>query len=126
MIILLNPQSARYVFRVHNTILTLGAFLEGKYEYELLDENFDRDIINRLSKLIKEKNVKYLGMTVMPALQLQRAVAISKKIKSLFPAVNIIWGGYFASLHPNTILRSDYVDYVFKGHSEIAFVDFLD
>src|SRR5438552_829703 len=115
MIILLNPQSASYVFRVPNTILTLGAFLEGKYEYELIDENFDRDVINTIIKLIKEKHVKYLGMTVMPALQLQRAVAISKKVKSLFPSVNIIWGGYFPSLHPNTILKSDYVDFVFKG-----------
>ena len=126
MIILLNPQSAKYVFRVPNTILTLGAFLEGKYDYELLDENLDRNIIGTISKLIKEKQVKYLGMTVMPALQLQRAVAISKKIKSLFPSINIIWGGYFASLHPNTILKSDYVDYVFKGHSELSFVDFID
>jgi radical SAM superfamily enzyme YgiQ (UPF0313 family) len=126
MIILLNPQSASYVFRVPNTILTLGAFLEGKYEYELIDENFDRDVVNTIAKLIKEKHVKYLGMTVMPALQLQRAVAISKKIKSLFPPVNIIWGGYFPSLHPNTILSSDYVDFVFKGHSELSFVEFID
>lgn len=39
MIILLNPRSATYAFRVPNTILTLGAFLEGKYDYFLLDEN---------------------------------------------------------------------------------------
>lgn len=126
MIILLNPQSAYFSFRVPNTILTLGAFLEDKYEYELVDENINRNIDSTLEKLIKEKNVKYLGITVMPALQLQRAVAISKRIKSLFPHIKILWGGYFPSLHPNTVLRSDYVDYVFRGHSEFSLVDFFE
>lgn len=126
MIILLNPQSAKYNFRVPNTILTLGAFLEGKYAYELVDENLDSDIIATLSRLIREKNVKYLGMTVMPAQQMHRAVFISKMIKELYPKVKIIWGGYFPSLHPNTVLASDYVDFVFKGHSELSFVQFID
>jgi anaerobic magnesium-protoporphyrin IX monomethyl ester cyclase len=126
MIILLNPKSTSYTFRVPNTILTLGAFLEGKYDYYLLDENLDRKIEDTLTKLIKEKNIKYLGLTVMPALQLRRATAISKFIKSHFPGVIIIWGGYFPSLHPNTILQSGYVDYVFRGHAEISFIEFLD
>jgi hypothetical protein len=91
---------------VPNTILTLGAFLEGKYEYELLDENMNRNIENQLIKLISEKKIKYLGLTVMPALQLRRAAAISKKMKSMFPDLVIFWGGYFPSLHPNTVLTS--------------------
>ena len=126
MIILLNPKSARHGFRVPNTILTLGAFLEGKYEYELLDENIDRNIIQTISDLAQSKKIKYLGLTVMPGLQLQRSVEISKSIKQLFPDINIIWGGYFSSLHPNTVLKANYVDYVFKGHSEFSFVDFID
>lgn len=126
MIILLNPQSATYAFRVPNTILTLGAFLEGKYEYELLDENMNRNIENQLIELISEKNIKYLGLTVMPALQLRRAAAISKKMKSMFPDLVIFWGGYFPSLHPNTVLTSGYVDYVFRGHAEISIVEFFD
>lgn len=126
MIILLNPKSARYGFRVPNSILTLGAFLEGKYDYEILDENIDNNIIDTISGIIKEKNIKYFGLTVMPALQLHRSVAISKKIKELFPSVKIIWGGYFPTLHPNTVLKSDYVDYVIKGHGEYSFLDLID
>jgi anaerobic magnesium-protoporphyrin IX monomethyl ester cyclase len=126
MVILFNPQSARHGFRVPNTILTLGAFLEGKYNYYLVDENIERDAESTLIRIIKEKNIKYLGITLMPALQLHRAVAVSKKIKSLFPGLIIFWGGYFPSLHPETVLKSGYVDFVFKGHSEISIIEFLD
>ena len=41
MIALLNPKSAIHGFRVPNSLLTLGAFLEGKYEYYIEDENIN-------------------------------------------------------------------------------------
>lgn len=119
MIILLNPKSAVSGFRVPNSLLYLGAFLEGKYEYEIVDENLDNDVENTLINLINEKNIKYLGVTVMPGPQMHRAVSISKRIRSLFPELKILWGGYFPSLHRNTILRSDYVDVTF--HSSAHF-----
>lgn len=126
MILLLNPQSARWGFRVPNTILTLGAFLEGKYDYTLLDENLLPNIESKLGEIIKQKKIKYLGLTVMPGFQLQRSVAISKYVKKRFPEIAIIWGGYFPSFHSHTVLKSDYVDFVIKGHAEISFVDFID
>lgn len=126
MIALLNPKSANWGFRVPNSILTLGAFLEGKYDYHVVDENIDPRIEETLAELITKHSVKYIGMTVMPALQLTRAYEISKNIKTRFPDVKIFWGGYFSSLHPNTVLESPYVDYVFRGHAEFAIRDFFD
>lgn len=126
MIVLLNPKSANHGFRVPNSILTLGAFLEGKYEYYIEDENLNPRIEETLSGLIKEKSIKYLGLTIMPAMQLRRAVEISRNLKSKFPALNILWGGYFPSLHPNTVLKADYIDYVFRGHAEHSIVEFMD
>jgi radical SAM superfamily enzyme YgiQ (UPF0313 family) len=126
MIALLNPKSAIHGFRVPNSILTLGAFLEGKYEYYIEDENLNPRIEETLIRLINEKGVKYLGLTIMPALQLKRSVEISKNIKSKFPDLKILWGGYFPSLHPNTVLKADYVDFVFRGHAEYSIIDFMD
>jgi anaerobic magnesium-protoporphyrin IX monomethyl ester cyclase len=126
MIALVNPKSANWGFRVPNSILTLGAFLESRYDYYALDENIDPRIEETLAGLIKNHGVKYIGLTVMPALQLQRAYSISKNIKTRFPEINIFWGGYFPSLHPNTVLKSPYIDYVFRGHAEFAIVDFFD
>lgn len=126
MVILVNPQSARHSFRVPNSILTLGAFLENKYDHYIIDENLDRDAGKTIEGLIKDSNIKYLGFTVMPALQLNRAVTLSKRVKSQFPDITIFWGGYFPSLHPTTVLKSGYVDYVFRGHAEFAILDFLN
>jgi anaerobic magnesium-protoporphyrin IX monomethyl ester cyclase len=126
MIALLNPKSANWGFRVPNSLLTLGAFLEGKYDYYIADENIDPRIEETIAGLIKNNGVKYIGLTVMPALQLQRAYTISKNIKTRFPHVQIFWGGYFPSLHPNTVLNSPHIDYVFRGHAEFSIVDFFD
>ena len=126
MIALLNPQSARHSFRVPNSTLTLGAFLEGKYDYYIIDENLDRNAGQTTANLVKTNNIKYLGITVMPALQLHRAVDISRSLKMQFPDLKIIWGGYFPSLHPSTVLKSDYVDFVIKGHAEFSFGNLID
>jgi anaerobic magnesium-protoporphyrin IX monomethyl ester cyclase len=126
LIILLNPRSARWGFRVPNSLLTLGAFLEGKYDYYITDENIDPQLEKTLSDLIRSKQVKYLGITVMPGMQLKRAYDISKFVKKEFPSVTIIWGGYFSSLHPATVLSSGIVDYVIKGHAEYSFPEFID
>src|SRR6187455_3332875 len=125
MISLINPKSANWGFRVPNSILTLGAFLEGKYDYTITDENLGVNAARTLEPLIKN-GLKYIGITVMPALQLQRACSISKEIKTRFPEVTIIWGGYFPSLHPNTVLKSPYIDYVLKGHAEHSFIELID
>jgi radical SAM superfamily enzyme YgiQ (UPF0313 family) len=126
MIALLNPKSANHGFRVPNSLLTLGAFLESKYEYYIEDENINPRIEETLTRLINKKSIKYFGLTIMPALQLKRAVEISKNIKAKFPDLKILWGGYFPSLHPNTVLKADYVDYVFRGHAEYSIIDFMD
>lgn len=126
MLALLNPKSAIHGFRVPNSLLTLGAFLEGKYEYYIEDENLNPRIEESIIKLVNDKKIKYLGLTIMPALQLKRAVEISKNIKTKFPDLKILWGGYFPSLHPNTVLKANYVDYVFRGHAEYSIVDFMD
>ena len=125
MIALVNPRSANWGFRVPNSILTLGAFLEGRYDYAVIDENLGANAARELALLI-QKGVKYTGITVMPALQLRRAYAISKELKERFPEVTIIWGGYFPSLHPQTVLSSGIVDYVLKGHAEYSFTELID
>ena len=119
MIALINPKSANWGFRVPNSLLTLGAFIEGRYDYTIIDENLGVNAVTELEKLIKN-GLKYIGITVMPAMQLRGAYAISKEIKTRFPNIPIIWGGYFPSMHPNTVLKSPYIDYVIKGHAEYS------
>jgi radical SAM superfamily enzyme YgiQ (UPF0313 family) len=125
MIALINPKSANWGFRVPNSILTLGAFLEGKYDYSIIDENLGINAASSIAEMVPH-GLRYVGLTVMPALQLRRAYAISKEIKTRFPELKIIWGGYFPSLHPNTVLNSSYIDFVLKGHAELSFTELID
>ncbi len=126
MLILLNAKSADHSFRPPNALLYLGALLESKYEYEIVDQNHDKNVISTLIRKIKEKNIKYLGITVMPGPQMLNAIPISKELKRVYPHLKIIWGGYFPTFHPKTVLSADYVDFAFRGDVESSFIDFID
>lgn len=126
MIALLNPTSARWKHRFPLSIMYVGAMLEKKYPYEIIDQNLDPDPLKRLTELAAKKELKYLGITVMPGPQLFQAIPISKSLKTKFPDVKIIWGGYFAALHATTVLQSGYVDYVVRGQGERTFLELIE
>ncbi|MCZ6774882.1 MAG: cobalamin-dependent protein [Ignavibacteria bacterium] len=126
MIVLLNPTSARWKHRFPLSIMHIGAVLEKKYPYEIVDENINKQALKYIETLALSGQLKYLGITVMPGPQLLRAIPISKYLKSRFPELTIIWGGYFATLHASTVLKSGYVDYVVRGPGEKAFVELID
>ena len=126
MVILINPRSARWNHRIPLSVLAVASGLEGKYPYAIVDENYDRSIERTLASRIAEGNVRYLALTVMPGPQLVRAVAISKKMKADYPRLTIIWGGTFPTIHTDTVLSVDYVDYVVSGQGEHTFVELID
>src|SRR5580765_5389302 len=126
MIALLNPANARWKYRFPLSIMYLGAVLEGKYPYEIVDQNLEKNALERLDRLARTREIKYLGVTVMPGPQLFEAIPISKYLKEKYPDLKIIWGGYFASLHAATVLQSGYVDYVIRGQGERVFLELID
>ncbi|MBI1803494.1 MAG: cobalamin B12-binding domain-containing protein [Ignavibacteriae bacterium] len=126
MIVLVNPRSARWNHRIPLSVLAVASGLEGKYPYAIVDENFDHDIDRTLSTIMSKQEVKYLALTVMPGPQLVRAVAISKKMKAAHPHLIIIWGGTFPTIHTDTVLSVDYVDYVVSGQGEFSFSELID
>ena len=126
MIALLNPKSARWNYRFPLSLMHVGAVLENKYPYEIIDQNLDALAVKRIEKLASTGQLKYLGITVMPGPQLQQAIPISKHLKKRFPDLTIIWGGYFATLHAGEVLASGYVDYVVRGPGEVAFFDLVN
>lgn len=126
MIALLNPTSARWKFRFPLSLMYVGAVLENKYPYEIIDQNLSPNPLRRLNELASNHELKYLGITVMPGPQLFHAIPISKYVKTHFPDVKIIWGGYFAALHAATVLQSGYVDYVVRGQGEQTFFELIE
>lgn len=125
MIVLLNPTSARWKHRFPLSLMFVGAVLEGRYPYRILDQNIKPDVLVELEALAARGVMKYLGITVMPGPQLHQAIPISKRIKDRFPGVTIIWGGYFSTLHASTVLKSGYVDFVILGPGEHSFLELI-
>jgi radical SAM superfamily enzyme YgiQ (UPF0313 family) len=120
MILLINPRSARWNHRVPLSVLAVGAGLEGKYEYEIIDQNYDPRIETTLKSLISARDVRYVGLTVMPGPQLTQAINLSMFLRSNYPAIKIIWGGTFPTIHAETVLKSSLVDFVIWSQGEFA------
>ncbi len=121
MILLFNPRAANHKPRIPNSVLQIAASVDGVYEWFIVDGNLEKDPWDKINSLIQNNNVNYFACTVMPGPQLKQAIPISKKIKSLYPKIKIIWGGYFASNQYKVSLQSGYVDYIVNGPGDSAF-----
>lgn len=126
MIVLVSPRSAKWKHRIPMSILTLASVLEGRYPYQIVDGNLERDLESKLTRVIQETRAKYLAVSVMPGPQLLEAIPVTRALKTRFPDLAIIWGGYFPSLHARTVLESGFVDYVVRGQGELSFIELID
>jgi anaerobic magnesium-protoporphyrin IX monomethyl ester cyclase len=127
MIIMYNPpSSANRKPILPMSLLALGALLEGRHEYMIVDGNLEADPLAVLDRAIRETGAGVLAVTVMPGPQLVNAVPVCRELKQRCPDLTIIWGGYFPTQHYDAVLKADYVDYVVRGHGEKVFVDLLD
>jgi radical SAM superfamily enzyme YgiQ (UPF0313 family) len=126
MIVLVHPRSAKWKHRLPLSLLSLGALLEHRYPYEIIDGNFEPDLEATLIRTIRETKAKYLGITVMPGPQLIQSIPLTKRIRSLFPSLTIVWGGYFPSLHTDAVLESGLVDFVIRGQGELSFLELIE
>ena len=120
-VLLFNPRSAQAKPRIPNSILQIAASIEGLHEYFIVDGNLENNPERAILNCLRESNIEIFGCTVMPGPQLKQAIPISKKIKELFPALKIIWGGYFPSTHPSSVLNSGYVDVIVNGMGDKCF-----
>ncbi len=105
--------------------LAIAAALENAYEYIIVDANAERDPLRALNELIAERGFNLLATTVMPGPQLAQAIPITRALKQKYPRLITVWGGYFPTQHTDTVLNSDYVDFVIRSQGELTFLDLL-
>ena len=125
-IILFNPKSAEGKYRIPNSILSIAASVEGRYDWTVVDGNRDADPLQAMKNYLDTGEYKYIGFTVMPGPQLRQAIPMAKAIKERYPYTKMIWGGYFPSTQPKVILDSGYVDFVINGPGDHAFPALID
>lgn len=120
-VLIFNPRSANAKYRIPNSILAVGASIEGLYDYVLVDGNLELDPLDKIDSYLKTGEFKYVGFTVMPGPQLKQAIPFAFSIKSKYPNIVMVWGGYFASNQFKTVLQSSVVDFVVNGPGDRAF-----
>lgn len=125
-ILLLNPYSAKYGYRIPNSILQIAASIDQLHDYVIVDGNREKDPWNKIKQYLDSGTFTYFGCTVMPGPQLKQAIPFTKKIKELYPSITTIWGGYFASNQYKTAILSGYVDYIIDGPGDKAFPALLN
>ncbi len=126
-ILLINPtMTSRRSARFPLAVLSLSAALAGRYDTHIIDGNVDRDFISTSLRVLADPAFSGVGITVMGGPQLPTAIAVSKAIRAAFPALPIIWGGYFPTLSPDATLAAEYIDFVIRGQGEDALLELLD
>ncbi|MDA1015911.1 MAG: cobalamin-dependent protein [Planctomycetota bacterium] len=126
-VILINPRMwSNRSRRWPLSLLALGAVLDGKYDYEIIDANVDPDPVGTALKLIDEAPCRLVGVGAMPGPQIARAIEISAAIRTARPHVPIAWGGYFPTMYPDSAINAPYVDYLIRGQGEQTLLDLLE
>ena len=127
MIILFNPRATKPRNRRYPlSVMALAAVLDGREEYEIVDGNLDENSTETISRLLRHNNVELLGVSVMPGPQMVSAISACKEIRSQYPKLPIVWGGYFPSTYTDACLNVRYVDYVVRGQGEDTLLELLD
>jgi len=125
-VVLVNPRmcSPRSV-RLPLSLLSLGAVLEGRRDYRIVDGNLDPEAVETVLAALAEQPCDLLAVTVMPGPQVATAIEVSAAVRLAHPRVPIVWGGYFPTLYPAAAINAPYVDYVVRGQGEETLLQLL-
>jgi anaerobic magnesium-protoporphyrin IX monomethyl ester cyclase len=125
-VLLVNPRMcAPHSTRLPLSVLNLGAVLDGRHPWRIVDGNLHADASVRVLAALAEEPHALLGVTVMPGPQVATAIEISVAVRAAFPQVPIVWGGYFPTLYPDSAINAPYVDYLVRGQGEATLLDLL-
>jgi radical SAM superfamily enzyme YgiQ (UPF0313 family) len=125
-VLLINPRMcSRRSMRLPISLLSLGAVLEGRYDYELIDGNVDPDPVHTAQEALADGAPAIIGLSVMPGPQVAPAIRIASALRASHPHTPIIWGGYFPTLYTEAAINAPYVDAVVRGQGEETLLDLL-
>ncbi|HET6386392.1 MAG TPA: radical SAM protein [Armatimonadota bacterium] len=126
-VLLINPRAcSRRSVRLPLSLLALGAVLEGRFPYQIIDGNMDSDPVGTALQTLAAEPHLLVGVTVMPGPQVAPAIEISAAIRREHPNIPIAWGGYFPTLYAEAAINAPYVDYVVRGQGEAPLLELLE
>lgn len=125
-VLLINPRMcSRRSVRMPLSLLALGAALEGRHDYRLLDGNIDRAPVQTALDTLGSGDYGAVGLTVMPGPQVATAIEMSAAIRAAHPRLPVLWGGYFPTMYTQAAINAPYVDYLARGQGEETLLEWL-
>lgn len=96
----------------------------------LFTEGYDIKIIckhlynNYLEEILKSsENAICLGITCLTGQQISEALKVAEMVRSKYPALPIIWGGWHPSILPDQTILNPNVDIIVRGQGERTFTE---
>lgn len=126
MIALINGRATDWHARLPLSVMAIGASLEGRYPYAIFDGNVDAKLESALFEAVITRGIRYAAFTVMPGRQLTESILLTQALRSRFPHITVVWGGYFPTLHTEVVLASGLVNYVIRNQGDRAFVQLIE
>lgn len=118
-----SPRSARMPL----SLLALASVLDDGYEVEIVDGNVGEHARDAVLAICSSRaSVAAVGVTVMPGPQVGPAIEVSADVRAAYPAVPIVWGGFFPTLYPEAAINASYVDFVARGQGEKTLLELLE
>ena len=125
-VLLVNPTiTARSNARFPLALLNLAASIDQVGNSRIIDGNIDRDVVGQTLRALEQGNFDAVGISVMGGPQIEPSIAVSKGIRDRYPALPIIWGGYFPTLHTDAAMAARYVDYAIRGQGDESFPELI-
>lgn len=82
----------------------------------------DEDILRR----VKEFNPQLIACSALFSVQAELVVNLCQLIKGKYPNITIVVGGMHATVHPQELLSSPFIDFVIRGEADYTFADLVE
>ncbi len=123
-VVLYNPDAVFYTMPL--ALLALGSYLpRDRYDVVIVDGRLDKNPVKKIEAALNNNGVCF-ATTVLTGSPIKDALAVSRAVKSQFPSIPVVWGGWHPSLFPEQTLQEQSIDIVVKGQGEITFFELLE
>ena len=84
-VLFFNPRAAESKARVPNSILSIAASIDGKYDYAIVDGNLEKNPLKVLKDYLDTGDFRVFACTVMPGPQLKQAIPFYQRNQETIP-----------------------------------------
>jgi len=122
----LHENAYRY-FYIPYSLLSISTLINrSNTEIIIIDANLSEPTREEIGHIFSSRDVLCVGISSMIGHQIAGGIEFSKMVKLFSPTTPIIWGGAAATLLPDLLLSSPFIDLVVSGQGQITFSEIIN